>query len=280
MDYSFGLPVANKAMKELKTQQYGALEQTFKHMAAEDLSRTVDYFALSNSSQALEKWKRQTGDPNLIHLVQGVELSHDAWKARSGALASEITHEMGMQFLQLLEQAIQRLEQVKISSMYYAHAQARLIRAYMGHNELDKAHEAFRKSITAQPHCIAAYAFMAVAVQPKWGGSIEQVQDFLNRLPEDAMLKDLVHLMLIFDSLQMEENYFEAQEADLSDYAQRFIVKMDQHLSKNPMKSTLKYEYYNNIAAIAEVLGLTQLSEKYYKKVNGYYTLHPYGILD
>jgi hypothetical protein len=149
----------------------------------------------------------------------------------------------------------------------------------MGESEDSLAKEYFHKAIAIDASKTWPYIHYAELIQPKWGGNLQLIEDFRKIVPANTITHDIVELKLINDSFVSEENYFNGTMKDLEIKAQGMISSIHTKYSTEETKSVNRFIVYNYMMAISDRLNKPEYLSLYERKVNGYYTLYPYGII-
>lgn len=117
------------------------------------------------------------------------------------------------------------------------------------------------------------------AIQPKWLGSEEEVQELLKILPSKKIIQQIITLKLMNDSFLDQNNYIQPEETDLEKSALSLIQSIDRELGNNSSLGIQKYVLYNYMALLAEVTQNQLLLMKYFQLMEAVYTLYPVGIV-
>lgn len=278
VDYSFGLKPAQQAADLLRKGKYQAAEQTMMNCSPDDLTQVVDHIALSMKTAPLQKWLHQSGNTNLCNLCLGVHYLHLAWKARTHALASAVSDEAAMSFSAYLNQALETLQKVEGAAKLIGEKHSRLIRVYMGMDEMDEATAHFNEAIKLNPVAIWPYIHYAEMIQPKWGGSVEQVHALLKQLPPNPLIQQIVQLKLVWDAMKMEEVFFGRTPEEQQQQAMLMLKHTDGELEKKKPESIHRFVLYGYMMCLAGHLGQGALEKEYTDLVGDNLALYPFGV--
>lgn len=277
-DYSFGLKQAQQAYRLLKQGKYHEAEQIIVSCSPDDLTQVVDHIALSLKTPALQKWLHQSGNTNVCNLCMGVHYLHLAWKARTHALAADVSDDAAMSFIAYLQQSLETLQKVEGAAKLVGEKHSRLIRVYMGLDDMDEATAHFNEAIKLNPVATWPYIHYAEMIQPKWGGSVEQVQQLLKQLPANALIQQIVQLKLVWDAIKMEEVFFGRTPEEQQQQAMLMLKHTDTELEKKKPESVHRFVLYGYMVCLAGHLGQTALEKEYATLVGDNLALYPFGL--
>lgn len=276
--YSFGLEAAREVVKYLLKKDYVQAEDRLAHLSSDDMTQTMDYIALRLNENALKAWKEESDKKEFPELALGVYFLHKAWKERGGGWGSELSDEMANKYLENLRNALIHLEEIPDSSPVAVEKHTRLIRVYMGFSKREKMKESFRKALEGDKEKLWAYVAYCTAIQPKWGGTHEEINDFVNDLPNNEFIKQIIHLKLLWDGMVMQDNYMGANVEDGEREALNYALKLDQQLKGNLPTSVHRYMLYNYMSNILIDGKKRRLALKYLNLSKGYLALDPHGF--
>jgi hypothetical protein len=279
VDYSFGLKEARTARQLLSRKQYDQLEKLLRSLPPDTLTQTLDHLALSSDEQDIADWLSKGADKTAAHLLYGIYFGHQAWIARSHKPAEDVSEDAADRFYTCLDKSQKHLLVVGDQSYLSAEAYSRLIRIYMGEGEPGKVDAYFKRAIAKDNVMLWPYIHYAEAIQPKWGGTVEQVKAFYNSLPDVPLIRQVIKLKLIWDSYTAGENYMADTRAELDHIAALTITEIDREISENPSTSVHRYIVYNYLMVLADELNDNVIKKDNRSRMKEYYTLYPFGII-
>lgn len=279
-DYSLGISTLQNLHKAVAQKKFPRVEIAFLDLDADHRTQTLDLIGLRTPENTLKQWVSRSKKPHIPQLFLGVYYLHAAWKARSHKVAAEVSNTQVRDFFHLLSAANTCLMEAASYPDTREAALERLIRLGMGEGEMETAGEMFEKCIELNPQNFWAYLHFAELVQPKWGGSLEQVAELMARLPKNRLIAYAVELKFLNDGFVMNENLFGGSIADLEELAKRRVAKIDQELMQDGLQSIHKVMVYNYLAVIGRRLGNEAFTQKYWMLGEGYMGLFPFGIRD
>ncbi len=279
VDYSFGMPSARKVFRLLKKRDFEGAEKIIKDVSSDDRTQIMDHIGLGLDTRFFEQWLEQGSDKNVAHLAMGVHYNHLAWMSRSNELAKHVSHEQIQGFHAFQEKSLEHLLEIDPSSPIMDETHSRLIRVYMGNGQREKMTEHYYSAIALSPNMVWPYLRYTEAIQPKWGGNLELISEFIQRLPDNPLIKNIIELKLIADSILFETNYFGGTYPEVRQLAEKRLIEIDKEITRNPPTSIHRYVLYNYMMGVAQEIGNGFFENKYLEKMNGYYTLYPYGII-
>ena len=274
--YAFGRKDIEQIVNAMEKSQWSEVDQRLKQLNSDDLTQAIDHIAFSCTEKQLKKYLEVTNEDSSSQLIYGAWNLHQAWKLRGYKLASELTEKQINGFFEYLKASARLLEQSTQDNFYSAEAHSRLIRVYMGLGYGDTAKEHFNLAIRANPHHLWSYIHFAEFIQPKWHGSVEEVEVFLNSLPNNDLIKNIVRLKLIYDGIVSGENYFNINAEDLDQFIIDSLAVIDADLEKSPTNSIHRFIVYGYMSLLFENKAM---KKKYNKLLAGNYALVPFGII-
>ncbi len=262
----------------LEQKKYNLVELEISNLSADKLSQLADYIGLFFQETDFEDWLNNSTNSNIPHLFLGVHYDFLGWQARSHQRASEVSHNQAVSFHEYQNKARRQYNKVDENSPFMTEVHSRLIRIYksLGQRQLAMSH--FQHAIAANPNHLAAYANCSEMVQPKWGGSYDSINNLLNDLPDNQLIKQVIRLKLTWDALIMEDNYFGGKVEELPKLAHETIKRIDQELSTQPPQSIQKFIAYIYMFYIAGELNNKKLEQKYYNQMNGAFSIYSHGV--
>lgn len=279
-DYSFGLKEAKNIKKEILKGEYEKAEKMIHSLSSANLSQTMDCLSLNIGEKTLEKWYEKSAQSEVSTLALGIFYGHKGWKIRGHGYAFDVKEKDALSFHDYQTKSEKLLNKITQQKKMIAEAQARLIRVHMSLGNLPKASSCFQNCIQLNANHLWAYIHQCESLQPKWGGDQQNINEFLNNLPKNTLIQQVVALKLTIDSFVAGENLFGDNEMDIKLRAQNTLKKIDQALEMNPLNSIHKYLIFGYMASISQELNDTQLLNKYYAKMHDYYALYPFGIME
>ncbi len=279
VDYSFGLQSAKDTKKHLLKGNFIEAEKIIRNANSDDRTQIMDYICLNLNTVLFEKWLDESSDKDIPHLALGIHFNHLAWMSRSHELAKHVSQEQYDGFSELQEESFKHLSVIQSDSPIMEEVHSRLIRHYMGNGNLEKVHEHFDIVRELNPNMVYPYIRYTEAIQPKWGGNLNLVSDFIKELPDNFLIQSIVELKLIADSLLFDTNYFGGSKEDLIYQANNKMDQVDNELSKHKPPSIHRYVLYGYMMGLSEQLGNKRLEIKYLSLMDGYYSLYPFGII-
>ena len=277
VDYSFGLPYAVEILKNIETKHFLLAEQQITQLSPNDLSIVMDHLGLNLEKSKLLEWQKNANDKSISNMVLGIYHVHYAWIARGYDFAKNTSDDKKMGFANHLKLAIEYFEQIPESFSMISEVYTRFIRIYMGFGYIDDATEYYHKTISIHPNKLYAHVQQSSVVQPKWGGNHTMIQNFIESLPNDWLIQQTVYLKLLYESEGAEENYFGGSLESLNQKTKAALQLVDNEIKFQKANAHF-YMLYNYMMVLAESTKNKKLEDVYSKKVNGFYTLYPFGI--
>lgn len=277
IDYSYGHEVYRHMRSNVILQKYDLVEEQIQRLNCDDLSTVIDFIALTVDENILLDWVEDSNSKDIPTLILGVFYNHEGWKARSHARYRNVSQEGRELFRHYQQKSFETYSQI-LDTTLKVELYSRLMRFHMADSELHTAIDYFDKAKAINPNDVWIYLRYCALIQPKWGGDEEWVKDLLNNLPERKIIQQLLLLQIIGECDTNDVNYFGNHMDELKQQATQIIYQIDKEVSQNPPTSIHRYTLYSHLTLVAQQVECISLEEKYFAKMNGYYTLYPFGI--
>lgn len=277
-EYSLGLKIAEEIQALVLKDSFNKAEDLLKNQEANDITQIIDHLALSVKKEQLLAWEASENS-DFSKLTLGVFYLHEAWIVRSHKLADEVSDDKAESFFDYLNLSETTLDLIPENSICNAEVNSRRVRLYMSLSDKETATEYFKKSSQNHPDLIFSYIHYAELIQPKWGGTIEEVEIFYESLPNKFLVKSIVQLKLILDAIVIDDNYFTKYNEDLNDFAIQKVLEIDEKLASINLTSIHRFVLFNYMEAISNNLGRKDIRKKYVSLMEGNYTIYPYGLI-
>lgn len=279
-DFSFGREDFKLISKAILKSNFTDAEQRLKQLNSDDLTQAIDHIVIACSEKSLLKFHRLTDGGDCSAMLLGAWYLYNAWKIRGHKIAAELSGKQLNGYVDNLMKAGPMLQIATRSPWLSAEAHSRLIRVDMGLNHQDSAIMHFKDAVKADPNHLWAHIHFAESIQPKWGGSTDDVRDFLGALPNNYLIKTIVKLKLLNDSINTGQNYFNLGNSaeEVNEYVFKTIMAIDAELDARPVASIQKFILYGYMYVWSGYADKA-FEKKYKKLLSGNYTLYPFGIL-
>jgi hypothetical protein len=282
INYAFGRKDIEVISLFISNKKYEQAETMLSNFNSDDLTQAIDHLAVTLSEKQLKNYSENSNKNALSSLVLGAWYLHNAWKVRTNKVASELSTKQFESYVENLRSSGPLLQAASSESWLASEAHSRLIRVNMGLGYLDEVEAHYRVSIKENPKHLWTYIHYAEAIQPKWGGSIEQVQQFLNSLPDDYLIRTTLRLKLVYDSCLSGDNYNYFNLSDDPEEVNKFVLEVasaiDAELNANPPESIQRFVMYGYMYLLTQFIDKTT-QKKYKKLIGNNYSLYPFGIL-
>lgn len=281
INYSFGrkdflvtgLFIQNKKL----TQAEGMLAQ----FNSDDFTQVVDHIAISCTEKQLTKFYEMSNESPLSSLLLGAWHLHKAWIIRGHKQGSELKDKQINGYLEHLNLSVPLFQKAASENRLTAEANSRLIRVQMGLGNTDSAEQHFRAAVKAEPEHLWAYIHYAECIQPKWGGSVEQVQNLLKTLPKNDLIRKIIRLKLMYDNYSSDIDYFglKDRETEWNSFLSETIKAFDAEISSDPPDSIQRFVLFGYMYVLAPSVD-KDLTKKYKKLIGSNFTLYPFGYIN
>lgn len=277
-DYTLGLKVAEEIQIYIKHKNYSTAEQKTQRQDLNNITQIIDHLSLSLSENELLSWN-ESSKSDLSKLALGTFYLHLAWITRSHKLAKNVSKNQAKGFFDYLQVSEDIYESISTDSPYNPEAESRKIRLYMSLGNMALATNYYNNLYNNLPEFIWPYIHYSELIQPKWGGTIENLEIFYESLPKDFLIHSIVELKLILDSTIMNDNYFRKYNSDIKEFARQKLIQIDEEYDKIQISSIHRYIFFNYMEALSDTLKLKSLKSKYKTLMDGNYTIYPYGLI-
>jgi tetratricopeptide (TPR) repeat protein len=219
----FGLKLGFKDIKaRIDHGDVAGLDATFKalldrHFSKTDFSEHIhkafDLIGTDEESARVSKrWLELAPDSAYAMTARAEYLRLMGWKARGGELASETSEQQMAQMVSFHEQAAALFRKA-------LETEPRMMPAYVGLVDIGRsgameADDAFEQGRMIDPACEALVAAQMVHLQPRWGGSWEEMQALETQLLPFLAERPLLALPLSYRAHDMADTYRRAKEPE------------------------------------------------------------------
>ena len=280
INYAFGRKDIEVIGLFISNKKYEQAEIMLSQFNSDDLTQAIDHVALTLSEKQLNNYYENSNKSAFPSLILGAWYLHNAWKVRSNKVASELSTKQFESYIENLRLAGPLLQAAINESWLASEAHSRLIRVSMGLGYSDAVEEHYRASIKENPEHLWTYIHYSEAIQPKWGGSVEQVQNLINALPSNYLIRTTLRLKLVYDSYISDENYFNLSDdpEEVNKFVADVVGAIDAELNANPPESIQRFVLYGYMYLMTQFIDKT-IQKKYKKLIGNNYSLYPFGIM-
>lgn len=274
-DLSFGLIEARGIRPLLEQQQWGTFEQITTALEADDLTRLLDGLGLSHTYAPLLAQYQQSGTSELRRLLVAVHETFLAWESRGGGGGASLSQAQVDGFVQHLEQAQRLLLEPFTTPGLQAEAYAWLVRVSMGLSDTEQLEAAFEHCTALQPTHLQGHLFFFNAITPKWFGSEEVLEEFVDAAPDPAL-----HSLL--QAMYLNERLYEVSDKPAAEKKQLYdanAARIQQSLAQQPLPDDSLYAVYfnNHHACLNHVLGLPAARHQFLQVLGPRITVQPWA---
>ncbi|WP_460581690.1 tetratricopeptide repeat protein [Hymenobacter luteus] len=252
-DLSFGLNARYSIPALIQQQQWQQVETIAHGLTSDELSRLVDGICLTDRYNKNIQLFIRSADTDFSHLVAGAWYLYQAWQARTGKWAEDLSKSEVEGFFHYLQLARLQLGGSFEQDAYRCEARARLVRTEMGLSEPDKAIKAFQQSIALDDSKFWAYHHVFKLVSPKWLGDKNELVAYIESVEKEDIQYALwlMYLVEMYSDIEEEENAPKRWYTEHSPLIQKILTQ-----PKLPVDSSLVSVYANNnLAYLYHLLG-------------------------
>jgi hypothetical protein len=275
-DLSFGLLEARQLTPLVKQEKWDQIGQIALSVTSDELSRLLDGICLTEQFNKQILPLAKNPEPEFARLVLGAWYLYQAWQARSGLLAKDVSKSQMEGFEHYLLLARGLLGSPFATPAFLCEARARLVRVEMGLNEPDHAMTAFHQSIAVDARKFWAYHHVFKLASPKWLGSEEELVGYIQSVEDDALRHTLWLMFLV-------EMYSDADAEDEATALQRWYPAYRELLEEVlaqpqlPLNNTLVSIYANNnLAYLYHLVGEREKRNAILVALGGHFPPYPW----
>lgn len=275
-DLSFGLLNARQIVPLVKAGKWGQIEQLALALTSDELSRLLDGICLTDqfNKQILPLGKQK--EQEFARLVLGAWYLYQAWQARSGLLAKEVSKSQMEGFEHYMRLARVLLGGTFATPAFLCEARARLVRVEMGLNEPDRAMTAFHQSVAVDARKFWAYHHVFKLASPKWLGSEDELVDYIQSV-EDGALRHTLWLMFLVEMYSDADLEGEVSALNRWYPAYESLLKEVLAQPQLPVDNTLVSIYANNnLAYLYHLAGEREKRNATLTALNGHFPPYPW----
>jgi hypothetical protein len=274
--------------KALLTQgNYAAFESAYEPLTWDAKSLLNEGLGLDAANAgSIEKWVQERDGSYIAHLFAGVSKTCLAWIARTAARGSSVSQDQAEKFFALLEEAFDHLQRADELNPEDAETCGRMIRVCMGlQTDTSTAASYFDAAKKLVPNHLIAHLMMINFLNPKWRGSLEEMQAFANTmyngtgssllitLPLFSLVEEWLHYGMN-DEKKKKDNFF--KDPALKERIKRMYAD---YREEEDGKLLIPY-VYNSFAFLLHMTGERSLAGEAARKITGKMTIYPWAYID
>jgi hypothetical protein len=286
IDLSLGYQRLDEFKTYLLKANYSSFETEYEKLSWDAKPLLNEGIALNETmAPVIEKWVAQRPDSYIALLFAGVSKTCLAWIARTAVRGAAVSEKRGMMFLSLLEEAHAHLTKADTINPDDAEICARMIRVCMGLGvDTNIVYSYFDAAAALVPNHLMAHLMMINFLNPKWRGSLEEMQAFATERREETGSSLLVTLQLF--SIAEEWLYYDMNEepekkkAFFNQPALKAEVLALYNAYIEEADGSLLIPYvYNYFAFLFYKLNEKQQAAELIKKIPGKMTVYPWAYI-
>jgi hypothetical protein len=264
-------PEAEEIIELLKKSEFKKFEERYFELES---SKKAEILGLITDVdvEILSSWYKQNIG-YLAKLFLGLKFVNMAWQARSGVLFHKLDDFQIEGFLDYLNKAREILLEAKALQPSDVFIYAQLIRIEMGQGvEREVIEDLFKQGYSFEPNNVMLLSCMVRALTPKWGGSREELLNFVSLYTNNSNLFGFKINALIEDLMDAE---LQDKEGDgyvkkvqrIKDYEDLFDGQIKEYIQQNPTLNHTNVLTYSNLALMYLEAGVPQKALEYAKFV-------------
>ncbi|MEE3999194.1 hypothetical protein V1T75_02500 [Tenacibaculum sp. FZY0031] len=253
-------PKLKEVITFFNKKQFSNVEQTLKSMNSSQRSFAFESLGQYGDIKISDEWIAKEPSNDLPKIIKGYQLIYKAWEIRGRGTIDSVSNEKLASFKKHLKKAEAILIEVNNkNSIFKTNAVACLLVIYKAIDaNRQYVHQLFENVINEFPEDAELHKNYLAFVSPKWGASVEEYENYLNRINEwSPFIQQLILAQYYFDL-----NYFH----DYQD-AEGKIEQLMAEVKATPIENTNlhRYELYKLLYWTASNLGMIEY-EAYYKE--------------
>lgn len=287
IDLSLGYSRLPEFKAFLSQGNYAAFESAYEPLTWDAKSLLNEGIGLDEANaRSIEKWVQEHDESYIAHLFAGVSKTCLAWIARTAALGSSVSQDKAEKFFALLEEAFDHLQRADDLNPEDAEICGRMIRVCMGlQTDTATASSYFDASKKLVPNHLIAHLMMINYLNPKWQGSLEEMQGFANKmynetdstllitLPLFSLVEEWLHYGMN-DEKKKKDNFFKDPALK-----ERIKTMYAGYREEEDGKLLIPY-VYNYFAFLFHMTGERTLASEAARKISGKMTVYPWAYID
>ncbi|MFD2562921.1 hypothetical protein [Aquimarina rubra] len=254
-------PQLKQITEYFNKKQFSNVEQLLKSFNAGKRSFAFQSLGQYGDSNVTDEWIKKESANDLPKIIKGYQLIHKAWEIRGRGTIDSVSNQKQVAFKNHLKKAEAILVAISLkTSVYRTNAVACLLTIYKAIDaNRQYVHQLFEDTIKQFPEDAELHFSYLQFVSPKWGATVEEYENYINRMNEwSPFIQQLILAQYYFDL-----NYFQDYDDPEG--------KIDQFMSEikaKPIENTnpYRYELYKLLYWTASNLNLAQ-HKTYYKEM-------------
>ena len=230
----------NPKLKDVITyfnkKQFSNLEQLLKSMNASERAFAFESLGQYGEDKITAEWQKKEPSAALPKIIEGYQLIHKAWEIRGSGTIDSVSNQKQIAFKNTLKKVEAVLITIKQENVVYkSNVVSCLLKVYKA-LEVDRAyaHQLFEDTVQQYPEDAELHLNYMAFVSPKWGATVEEYENYLNRLNQWLpFIQKLVLAQYYFDL-----NYF--QDYDDPDGK---IAQLMAEVKANPINESNLHRY-------------------------------------
>lgn len=270
----------------LAQQNYEAFESAYETLTWDARSLVNEGIGLdATQASAIKHWLSQRPESYAAHLFAGVSETALAWIARTSGVANSVSGDRAQQFFEHLEAADEHLQRADELNQNDAEICARTIRVYMGlQTETEAAASYFEAAKQLVPNHLIAHLMMINFLNPKWGGSLDQMKQFAQDMytpRSGSILVTLPLFSLVEEWLHYDMNEEPKKHAQFfrDPSTRSYIKELYQNYREEEEGKLLIPYVYNYFAFLLHMINETELAKEAGRKIPGKMTVYPWAYI-
>lgn len=259
-------PKLKQIISYFNTKQFNNVEQSLKSMSPSFRSFAFKSLGQYGNLEISDEWLQKDNQNDLPRIIKAYQLIHKAWEIRGRGTIDTVSNQKQIAFKKHLKKAESLLLETNKNTVnsFHANSVASLLKIYKAIDVNRKeVHQLFETVVQEFPNNTEINFNYFAFISPKWGGSEEELNTYLNTLnTKSSFIQTLILAQYYFDLVHLY---------DYEDNDKRIEQFIEEIKIANFHEDELyQYELYLLAYWISNNLKLKKL-EKHFKK-----TLEPY----
>lgn len=270
-NYSMGNPDIKKAYELARQKDFLGLEELVKGMP--DDVRYFTFEHVGNQKDGLDlvnEWYESEPDNETAQLFKAVAMLKKAWDVR-GHGTSAMTKDADMELFRSMNKDTNAFLKKCIASQknpsvdFYTELLATMKAMDVERSDL---HETFEKGKSISPNNIGLHKAYWQTLTEKWGGSQEEVADYMKTLDKNTLLYAIIQSGEFRDNTYFMD-YIPKENRPAVKDAMKEFVKWADTVEDQPM-NLHRYPFYENMTICAAYVGLDSYEKAYAQRMAVY----------
>lgn len=252
-----------------KQNDFKRVESSLLGFAADYRSFGLNALGEVEDESIVQRWLQDDAGNDIPQLILAAQTIKRAWETRGVGTIDEVSPEDLKAFKALLKEAHTILDAAKQNSSAFDIDKDIFLLQILKATDLDDRtviHQTFEHGKSLDAQHIGLHLAYFTAISEKWGGSQQELEHYLNQVPESpALLVQCIQAAYYWDLVKVYDMDDEATEKKI----ESFIKTID--AQGVPSNNLYRYELYLRLYWLASSQLFDKLEDKYYQLAKLYW---------